>query len=148
MLTFAAVLMALVASPRAMSESSDVPTLTAEQMNCAFYHTAVAPPSAAELPTAAETRVSLKDLNQRYNSGRIKFAPSSFRHPARIDSGYLVYVCKLVTSGHKFLLLNGVPSISGGYNCHNPGGFGVIYDPSTRKFGQMVIGVDLCAVHH
>jgi len=128
----------LLGAPQALSEPTGIPAVPLEQMNCA------ASPFAGQVMDASVVRAASSDLNKRYDSGKVEIAPSKFRHSSRIEGYYLVYFCRLIINGRELVLANGVPSLSGRYNCHNPGGFGVVYDPVSRSFGKMIFGVNLC----
>ena len=58
---------------------------------------------------------------------------------------YMVAFCGVTRHGQKYIVLDGIYRFMGALICDDDAGFGVIYDPRTRSFGDLTFGVSSCA---
>ena len=109
---------------------SDLPSLTPEQMNCA--NTKITDDSGlSETQARAVAESFVKVWKAR-------------EHDRRYDV-YTLAFCGTTRNGHHFVILDGIYIFLGIMVCDDTAGFGVVYDPKDKTFGDIVFGVSSCA---
>jgi len=140
-LIFGAVIALVAVVPGTVNASSALgamPILSAEEMNCA--DTSLTNDSGLG---RSQAHAIAESLNRAYQSNTVKFQPNSFPHPVRIE-GYVLAFCGVVRNGHRFIVVDGIYKFLDALVCDDAAGFGVVYDPQRRMFGDMTFGVSSC----
>jgi len=130
---FLAALSLLSTAPMAAPEA---PSLTAQQMNCSDT-TATADAGLTERE-AAELESSLAKIWDAKAKSR------DWRHARRHDS-YTLMFCSVTSGGRRYIIVDGIYMFQGVGVCDDLESFGVLYDPETKRFGEIIFPVIACA---
>ena len=126
---------AATASP----ESTVLPVLSPEQMNCG--NTKITDDSGL---SESQANAIAKSLNQVWDVKAANANNKSWPRARHLD-GYMLAFCGITRNGRHFVIVDGIYKFLGTMICDDAAGFGVVYDPKSRTFGDITFGVSSCA---
>ena len=111
------------------------PSLAPAQMNCGDTKTT----DDSHL-SEAQARHIARSLAQVWEA---RSKRSEWRHGRHLDA-YTLAFCGTNTGGHQVIIVDGIYNFLGSMICDDAAGFGVVYDPRSGQFGDLVFGVSSC----
>jgi len=111
------------------------PSLTPERMNCGDTKT-----TDDSRLTRPEARHIARSLAQVWKA---RARRSDWTHAPNLDA-YTFAFCGTNYRGHHVIIVDGVYGVLGAAVCDDTASFGVVYDPRTRRFGDIVFAVSSC----
>ena len=116
----------------------DIPSLTPNQLNCA--DTKLTDDSGlSKVQAGAVANALIKSWNAKARSKR-------WTHGAIVGK-YVLAFCGITRNGRHFVIVDGIYEFFGTLICDDAAGFGVVFDPKTNVFGDIVFAVNSCAPH-
>ena len=111
------------------------PSLAPAQLNCGDT-TNTGDPQLSE----PEARHIVKALAKAWAA---RARRPDWTHGHHLDS-YTFAFCSTNAHGRHFIIVDGIYSVLGAAVCDDAAGFGVVYDPRSREFGDFIFGVSSC----